>query len=179
MSKITDYNTYNFCFIKYPAGDLPIDETLNTFYEGFIETNYLFIDKLLRNSNDRNNDVCKAKFFIISLAVLYYLNNNTKNFDFLEKNYNINLTKTDKAQTITDIYNSIKPCSDDSGVTSSVTADIGFITPAPAPPAVTSPENASSGDDINNLLIHIMKNIMLATNEDFNKVTIVYNSIMK
>ena len=41
-----DYEKIRFCFNDYSSNVAPIDD-FKDFYEGFIETNYLFIDKFL------------------------------------------------------------------------------------------------------------------------------------
>jgi len=63
---------YDFCFNGYPLlAKAPVDKDLNKFHKGVIETNYLYINRLLKTDNDKDN-VAKAKKFIIELAIKYY-----------------------------------------------------------------------------------------------------------
>jgi len=62
---------YDFCFEDANSllSQAPVDEDLNKFHKGFIETNYLYINRLLTKDKD---NVAKAKKFIINLAIKYY-----------------------------------------------------------------------------------------------------------
>jgi len=174
-----DYNRFNFCFkdcdnIEEEAKLDDYFKTLNNFYEGFIETNYLFIHKLLSKKDKTANNVCKAKFFIITLAFLYYFNNKGKDnnkdkIQILKNKYDLN-DSIDNFADIRGLYEIIKPkvneevnLETNSGT--SVTSQIGHLTlpplpapPLPAPPAQVPPSpppvaHAPSSQDTSNILI--------------------------
>lgn len=91
-----DYATISFCFKDYSSNVEQIDD-FKDFYEGFIETNYLFIDKFLAQDNDSNNvsnNVSKAKKFIIDLAIKYYKKNNT------DGKFNENITSLEEQKNL-------------------------------------------------------------------------------
>jgi len=147
-----DYNKFNFCFKDFSEPKEEPDYDLNKFYEGFIETNYLFIHKLLRNDEDTSNNVCKAKFFIITLAFLYYFKNKDK-IQILKNKYDLN-NSIDNIADIRGLYEKIKPKVIEEATDVNVETDSGTSVtspqvplPAPAPPSpllvVTSVEQGS------------------------------------
>jgi len=159
-----DYNKFKFCFKDYDKIDekAKLDDDLNKFYEGFIETNYLFIHKLLRDDND--NNVCKAKFFIITLAFLYYLKNKEKGnnkdkIQILKNKYHLT---DDISSNIKVLYENIKP-NDNKDVQ--------------VKPDKSSEDNKLFIFQINKLLIVIMKNIMIATKTNLDKIKHIYNQL--
>lgn len=160
-----DYKKFNFCFNDYDKikKEAKLDDDLNKFYEGFIETNYLFIHKLLRDDND--NNVCKAKFFIITLAFLYYFKNkedkDKDKIQILKNKYHL----TDDIDNITGIknlYEKIKPKDNDE---------------VQVKPDKSSEDNKLIIFQINYLLIFIMKNIMIAKNDDLIEIKTKYNHL--
>lgn len=156
-----DYAKIKFCFNDYPSDVTQIDkEVLNNFYPGFIETNYLFIDKFLTQKDDSNN-VSKAKKFIIDLAIQYYKNNNdSKKQKILEEQKNLITIEKQEEVTASLVF---APSEKDYNAKINQRLLFG------------GGNGEDTNEDTNNLLICIMKNIMLTNKNDFDIIKNKYN----